>query len=146
MERRGGGGGGGGCYCGGHTLVNFSLHTTQSVQILQLNNNHREREIFGELETGDWREKRSTFPNLSSVNGRSCLTIHLAKYIHFIGGFLNPPNVVRFSQFSEYRGIYSNMTAEGNCIIDLNVGGLLYTTSIQTLTKVKMIVLQQISP
>ena len=31
------------------------------------------------------------------------------------------------------------MTAEGNCIIDLNVGGLLYTTSIQTLTKVDII-------
>ena len=133
------GGGGGGCYCGGHTLVNFSLHTTQSVQILQLNHSHQEREISGELETGDWREKRSTFPNLSTVNGRSCLTTLLAIFdIHFIGGFLNPPNVVRFSQFSEYRGIYSNMTAEGNCIIDLNVGGLLYTTSIQTLTKVNI--------
>ena len=28
------------------------------------------------------------------------------------------------------------MTTETNCVVDLNVGGLLYTTSIDTLTKV----------
>ena len=30
------------------------------------------------------------------------------------------------------------MTTESNCVVDLNVGGLLYTTSIDTLTKVNI--------
>ena len=101
-----GGGGGGGCYCGGHTLVNFSLHTTQSVQILQINSNSNHPGSPAKY-PGNWK-KLSTFPNLSTNNGngRSCLTVLLLIFFYRIGRYLNHSNVLRFSQFSEYRGIW----------------------------------------
>ena len=65
MEREGGGG----CYCGGHTLVNFSLHTTQSVQILHINSNHLTSPAKISWKLGLFL----TFPNLNA-NGRSCMS------------------------------------------------------------------------
>ena len=35
---------------------------------------------------------------------------------------------------------FRNMSLESNSVVDLNVGGLLYTTSVDTLTKVRIII------
>ena len=108
MEGGGGwGGGGGGCYCGGHTLVNFSLHTTQSVQSLQISNNHPERQKY----PGNGKENISTFPNLSTVNDRSCLTVLLVLFIlledlYNIQMFWDFPNFQNIEEYDCWGKLY----------------------------------------